>query len=364
MELDKIQKYILDLVDTNYTTNWKHLNYKLIPTTIINANYGNEESWNTLYQMLLNSNYKQIVRTKSGGICIDRVERYNNINKYDVKFKPGIVEITVATLELSARIQFRINNFKDKDNNEEFISGRQCFNIFKRELKKDNINIEDYKVDLETGKQLNSEIHKPDIRLLDNEASWQRTIEHAYHIDFHKFYMSGLYDAYPEFRPAIDRLAEKAKTDKKYKTVLAATIGYMHSEIIGYKYANLAKAAINNAYSRYDLLLKYIYDSKTRVLATNTDGIWVVGNNIHNEDEGPLLRQWSYDHNNCTIRFKSAGSYEFIEDNKYYPVVRGRTKLDNIVPREEWQWGYIFMGNAKQLVWSFKQGVGITWEEI
>jgi hypothetical protein len=43
---------------------------------------------------------------------------------------------------------------------------------------------------------------------------------------------------------------------------------------------------------------------------------------------------------------KSGGSYEYIEDGQYKPVVRGRTKLEETKPRSEWQWGDIFHNDA------------------
>ena len=43
-------------------------------------------------------------------------------------------------------------------------------------------------------------------------------------------------------------------------------------------------------------------------------------------------------------------NYEFIEDGKYTPVVRGKTKLDRVKPRSEWQWGDIFKYDANELL--------------
>ena len=72
-------------------------------------------------------------------------------------------------------------------------------------------------------------------------------------------------------------------------------------------------------------LAKQLKDSGRMVLAYNTDGIWYCGEIYHGEGEGNGLGQWSNDHTNCTIRFKSAGSYEYIENGKYR--ISGRNKL-------------------------------------
>jgi len=369
---------IVDKLNPKYTNEWFNLNYMLIPVTVVNADIGNETIFNEIYQWLLKSNFNQITRTKSGGISISSEELFNKLEKYDVEFSTGCCEITICTPERSCRIQFRINNYKT-DEGEYIISGRESFNIFLKQLKRINIDINKYIITKEEGIELNKTIHKPDIRLIDKEAvnpfyggDLNKIYENAFHIDFHKFYMSGLKTSHPEFAPAIDILAEKAKskdekTSCKYKTIMAATIGYSHSKYSGYKYTKLAKDAINTAYKKFDILFEDLINKGYNIIATNTDGIWVEGPTLyHNKDlfEGEGLEHWSIDHKNCRIRFKSAGSYEYIEDDKYHPVVRGRTRLDAITPRDQWKWGDIFLDLAEANRWTFEEGVGIIWEQI
>ena len=95
----------------------------------------------------------------------------------------------------------------------------------------------------------------------------------------------------------------------------------------------------------------------------NVDGIWYQGEIYHDEDEGPNIGQWANDHINCKWRAKSSGSYEFIEDGKYYPVVQGCTGYDCVKPRTEWEWGDIYK-TGKQLVYYFKDGVGLIENKI
>lgn len=311
----------------------------LIPTTVINASIGNEITFNDLYQKLINSDFEQIKRTKSGGISIDRNQRLYHHRVYDVKQYASVVEITVCLpvdyQMRSYRIQWRINNYKDNEDKEQLITGRNSFNIFKKECKKDGINLDDYIVDKETGIEINKKIDKPDIRLFNEFFNIRKVIKNVNHLDFHKFYMGGLKKARPEFSKTIDRIAAMAKDDNKYKTVLAATIGYMHSPCCGYKYAQLAYDAIHKAYEDYYKVMEELKKSN-EILATNTDGIWYIGKEFHGLLESEEVGGWSNDHNNCTIRFKSAGSYEYIEDGKYTPVVRGRTNLDKTKERKEW----------------------------
>lgn len=366
--MNKLKELVEKLCGNNYTTRWNDLNYNLIPVTVVNASLGNEISWNDIYQELLkDKDYFQIVRTKSGGISIHHTERLKHIYKYDVKQKKSVVEITLCNLKetnefRSYRIQWRINNYKDAENNEQLITGKQSFNIFKKHCNKYGINLDDYIVSKEEGIELNKQIHAPDIRLM-NPWLKDAVFTNANHLDFHKFYMMGLMKSHPEFEPVIKELNAIAKLDKKYKTVLAATIGYMHSECCNYKYTKLAKDAINRAYEDYYNVMEILKKSNT-IIATNTDGIWYTGKVFHGLLESDEIGGWSNDHVNCKIRFKSAGSYEFIEDGKYYPVVRGRTVLDKYKDRSEWQWGDIYLKDAKIQVWTFKEGVGIVWQEL
>ena len=90
------------------------------------------------------------------------------------------------------------------------------------------------------------------------------------------------------------------------------------------------------------------------VISYNTDGVWYDGEIYHGEGEGPNLGQWSNDHVNCMFRAKSAGAYEFIEDGKYYPVVRGQTTLDAIKPRSSWEWGDIYKSTSLQYYYNPK----------
>lgn len=362
---------IVDKLKVDYTSNWYDLNYIQIPVTVINAEIGNEELFNEIYQWLLKSDFTKIDRTKSKSISKQKNSKLEMLDAYDVQFGNFCCELTIATVERSCRIQFRIDNYK-VDGEEDFISGKQSLNIFLKELKKDNIDLKTYAI--ENGKEINETIIKPDIRLIDEKAVHPfypalNKIYNANHIDFHKFYMSGLKMAHPEFGPAIDRMAEKAKTGNaktraKYKTAMAATIGFMHSKFCGYKYAHLAKAAIETAYERYYQVFNDLQKCR-HILSTNTDGIWYEGEIYHNTDlyEGPGLTEWSNDHTNCKIRYKSRGAYEFIENENYFPVVRGRTKLDTLIPRSEWEWGDIFLETAQVEYWTFIEGVGIIWKQ-
>ena len=362
--LDEIEKKLYDLAKGKVCLAYEDLNYKKIPCIIIEAKDGNEKEFNEIYQALLkNSKYVKLRRTPSGGVSICLSERFN-FWRYDVRQLNAVVEITIVTINFSIRVQWRLKHYEDpfmeKEAKDTESGMRYFLNTWLPKCKKYGINMSDYAVDKETGLKAKAEIHTPDIKMYNVLASYQQPLAGINHLDFHKFYISGLIDSHPEFKPVVEELNELAKFNKKHKTGMASMIGLFHSKYVNYKYAVLARDAINNAYSRFDEVKSLLAN---RVIATNTDGIWYKGEVFHGKYEGEGLTQWSNDHTDCIIRFKSAGSYEYIENDKYTPVVRGLTRLDKTLKRKDWKWGDVFLDIATPIKWTFTEGEGIRWLE-
>ena len=87
----------------------------------------------------------------------------------------------------------------------------------------------------------------------------------------------------------------------------------------------------------------------------NTDGIWYQGDVYHDEGEGKQLGQWKNDYIDCMWRAASKGKYEFADsEGNYHPVVRGRTRLDKVKERDDWEWGDIYDVRAQviEYVWT------------
>lgn len=125
----------------------------------------------------------------------------------------------------------------------------------------------------------------------------------------------------------------------------------------------MAKDAIADNNKRLFDLSQKISDSGRQVMLWNTDGVWYQGDIYHGEGEGKKLGDWENDHVNCSLRIKSKGAYEYIEDGKYYPVLRGYTKLDKVKPRNEWKWGDIFHTDAVVIEFYWREGIGLTDKE-
>ena len=187
---------------------------------------------------------------------------------------------------------------------------------------------------------------------LNNPIYADKIFKNAHHIDFHSSFPSGLVNTHSEFKPVIEKLYNGRKRHPEYKYILNSTIGYMQSiPCCKAAWAQLSRDAINDNNKRIDELAEKLIKSGRTILAFNTDGIWYTGDIYHDENEGNNICQWHNDHKDCIIRFKSAGAYEFIENDIYTPVIRGRTLLDNIKDRSQWTWGDIF--NKETLIKKF-----------
>lgn len=304
-------------------------NFLLIPVNQLKMNDTNMELYNN--ELKKCKGYNPIIRTLSGGISYR-----TRFPAYDVRNTTSCVELTVIDDTGMFRLQFR-NSGEVKT--EQALSGHKCFLKFRELCKKFNINLDNYIIN--NGEDVKKEIEKYIIKL--ERVSFRDKIFTAHHIDFHSSFASGLALTHPEFRPVIEELYNKRKENPEYKLILNSTIGYMQSiPCCSAKWANLSKDAINNNNQRLHKLAEDLINSDHMILAYNTDGIWYTGDVYHGEGEGKTVGTWENDHTNCQIRFKSAGSYEFIEDGQYNPVVRGHTRLDELKDRAEWKWGDIY----------------------
>jgi len=325
---------------------WNPNQYKM-PCTQLDPTEENAKFMNDLVKIFKKRHYNKIERTKIGSYSYSRTI----VPAYDFRATKSIFELTVVD-EYMYRIQFRtVNTATADDGTDTTLFGRDAFKLFKKMCLDNNIDLDDY---AETdGRKHKEEIEKYMIDLTMFGMPG-KTYKHCHHIDFHSSFPSGLVNTHPEFRPVIETLYAGRKSKPEYKYILNATIGYMQSiPCCSAKWAALSRDAINDNNKRVRELYNRLLDNGFVPLAFNTDGIWYYGDGpkdiYHGQGEGLNICEWGHDHIDCTLRFKSKGSYEFIEDGKYQAVVRGRTYYDRIVPRENWVWGDIFREDAEVL---------------
>lgn len=349
------------LVNCKCTAYDNKINATSIPITRKPMIAESVDWFNQVYQTIVNqgSYWHKIVRTPSGGISVKR----NNFlpPMYDVTHTVSTVCLTIVSELGCYRI---IIGSSPKENDD--ITGREAYNRLKNEFKIDNIDIESYAI--ENGKDVKDKIVKPYIKLADPRIAG-KTYYNAHHIDINSSFLAGVACAHPELRPTIERIYDNRKSgseyqNKLYKAILTHSYGFFQSKFLRinnhpYALAQFAKEALdfNNAVID-DLALKLELSGR-QVLAYNTDGIWYIGDIYTDNNTGTKLGQYKNDHTNCTIRFKSAGAYEYVENDTYNVTVRGQTLLDRVIPRDEWHWGDIFRDCAEviKFVWSDTLGI-------
>ena len=347
-------KLSLEYLSKHYTHAEPTLkpNYNKIPQTVFCNNDADIDEFNEIYLFLKEQKFDTIRRTKSGGIS------YRDINyltwAWDVRVTLSSVELTVLCWAGLFRFCFRPSALKgsverdneSKLNNPYDISGSRAFAVLKKELSKDGINLEDYAID--NGKEVNETIEKPIIEMADNTFR-DIPLENVHHIDIHSAWPSGIAEAYPEMAPTWNRIYLARKVNPVYKQILNKSIGVMHSKIKGWRWSNLAKAGIESCNRKIKDLSERLEANGNTIIAYNTDGIWYAGDIYHGEGEGNNLGQWVNDHTNTTFRARSAGAYEYIENDEYHVVLRGRSKLDMIKPRTDWEWGDLYHEDAEKV---------------
>ena len=352
MNIDKYYE-LLDLLDD---LNIKRVdtttpNKLLTPVTKFQLNETGVEKFNKIYKFLKENNIKEMKMTKSHGISLKNVGVCYHLSR-----TATCIEIVICA-DGYGRIQLRGGKELENAQHKE-IYGRQAFTKFKKLLEINGINLNSYAI--ENGKEVKEEIEKPYICLEDAIPGF--VFKRAHHIDFHNSYPAGLCNTHPEFRPIIQHLYEKRKENNIYKAILNYSIGFMQSlGGCGARWAHLSRDAIKDNNDRIRDMAARLRAAGNHILSFNTDGIWYIGNIYHGEGEGSDLGQWENDHINCQWRCKSAGAYEFIEDNKYTPVVRGYTNLDKKKIRSEWSWGDIFKEEASPITFRFDESEGVIY---
>lgn len=292
-----------------------------------------------------NSGLRTMERTSKGGIA----QSFWNNNTWDCIESLAAIEITVYLR--GYLFVYRIG----RPQTETTISGWEAFMIFKNKCLEFGIDLTKYAID--NGEEVKKSIQPPLIYM----KKVDKPMTNVHHIDFHSSYPAGLANTHPEFRKVINYFYERRKENPKFKGVLNSTIGFMQSvKCCGAKWAHLSKDAILDNNNRVRQMAAILAKSGRYIIGFNTDGIWYQGRLYSGKGEGDKLGQWSNDHKFCKFRAKSDGSYEFIEDGKYYPVLRGYTKLDTIKSRDQWEWGDIYKATSEVISCSFDKEIGVV----
>ena len=320
-----------------------HMNYLSIPRIPMKLTDGNVELFNKQVDYFERAKLPKLKRTLSGGIA-----KVSYGYGWDVqRIGRSAFELTVTTWFSTYRLVL-VNNVGE-DGEAIKITGRQAYVMMRREFRKDGIELEDYAVP--DGKEIKKTEIEPPMIMATEDLEFGKVYENVSHLDFHSSYPGGLARLHPGMRKTIERIYAKRKSsdkDAELKLALDASIGFFQSQYCkigghGYALANLSRDAVNDNNERIRRVTKELIESGRTPLLYNTDGIWYSGEPLESgEDYGPGVGRWENDHLALRFRAKSKGSYEYIDEDGYHPVVRGRTTYDEMKPRSEWTWGDIF----------------------
>jgi hypothetical protein len=321
------------------------INYRNIPVTTTNSMSEFNEVVDYCKKLEANGDLMYgMERTKSGGISYRY--RYNYLNKYEVKASKVGAELLVCSGDEGCfRLQYRTNKLVNEETNK-VVSGYTAYKEIKRLARQlDNVDIEQYFIN--NGEEVKKSIESPYIKFAPGVVE-DKTYYNMHHIDINSSYPSGICDILP-IPNTINMLYQKRHENSGYyKLILNSCIGYFQSlDWFKAKLAQVSKHCIAKNNRKIEEMTAWLLANGRKPILYNTDGIWFQGAPV--DFSSKELGAWKQDHKDCIFRAKSAGSYEFIEDGKYTPVVRGLTKLDSYKPRELWNWGDIYQDDCKVL---------------
>lgn len=322
----------------------------------------NEESvavWNELYLMIKEIKPNKIIRTKSGGIAYGADSVENNEFSWDFFQDRRGGRLTLIANDYV--FVFKIG-MKLKAENCKSINSGQAWIIWNEICKKFNIEMNKYKVSADEGWKWKEKTPSYLIDMNPKYIGEDKIADSVHHIDFHSAFPGALAETHREFRPMLEYLYKMRKEKPEYKQAMDMSIGYMQRKQNPI-YARLSHDAIVRNNEKVLNLSRELSKAGREIVGYNTDGIWYRGEIYHGKGEGKNLGEWENDHINCIFRARSKGAYEYIENGKYFPVVRGNSSYEREKPRDEWQWGDIFRGSLLQFEWDESKGFILSKKE-
>jgi hypothetical protein len=336
------------------------LNYIKIPINRVEIEeYNNLVEWCRSQKDLKEG----IKRTHSGGICTreDYMNRWSSTPRttrsgYCLGAELLIIYCRVSEYSLETFCgRFQIGTFRGAQDSEKHLFGRQAYFKFKEMLEKKGLNIEDKMLPSRSdGLEWKKKIENPLIQFGYN-AKVDTVYDHVYHIDRNSSFAAGCIEIVPEWKEVIQKLYDERKTKMVNKDILNMSIGFFQSAFVDFRLSHISEHCIRRNNEEVAKKAIELIKNDCQILLFNTDGIWFTkpeGLEIPSSHE---LGGFKIDHKDCRFRMKSVGCYEFIENGKYYPVVRGQTEMDKIKNRTEWEWGDIYAQGARIIAYEFKK---------
>lgn len=368
--------------DCNHNT-WGEAEENLIniKVTWLDPRREDAKLWNAAY--LDTRKYLDIVPTLSGGIS----KKGFNFRYYSklLDLTPNSQNLYIVMPDACYALRFR-DAYSQPTGGDANLSGCVAFNKLRRLGQREGNGFDIGSLAIPNGFQVKQTIATPDIRLIQDMRD--KIIEHAFHVDIHSAYFAGIVKKFGNcgdgalghvINLIYEHRNDGTQSSRYNKSILNCSQGFMQSQWCilkapgeerakGYALSHLSKAGIEDCKKTLAVIIQ-LYEAKgCRLIGTNTDGAWFAPPKGHERDRefledvpgyGTKLGDFSIDHFDCQLRYKSAGAYEYIENGLYVPRIRGRTHLDYLKPRSEWNWGDIYHKQAHVIKYVFLKNEGI-----
>lgn len=338
----------------------------------IDDTINHEADINLIYKTVIKQPYMKPMRLTQGK-CIQK-GLYDNVYSY-------YVDVVYSDNHLLKGVIFYVNIFntlfvfkwgKLTAKKDSTMTGVKAFRKFKEYCKKNNVDIDSYRISKEEGIKIKQEIEMPLIRQYTHDVAQRtkerfinREIEHVNHLDLCKAYPSHAAAAFPEF----ERVYNDILKHKDAKMIMDPAIGFMQSKFCNYQFAHIAKAAVNGTKNQILDISANMIEQGFAIINHNTDGIWykdITGQNrlYHDENEGIGLHKWKHDHIDVTFYAEQPRAYYYIENGKCNVVLSGLSNYDKVKNRENWT-PHDFHIAMKGLCWQvWEDGKGfVTYNE-
>lgn len=288
--------------------------------------------------------------------AIKMASKYTMREGWGVRYtSKGTPELIIISFNGMWRFQYRGAGRKNPA-----LYGRQAWKKFTADCEKENINLEEIAVPAgDEAEKAKKDVPKPWIQCL-SKPYIDHELDNVHHVDIHSAHCYYIAEEFPQLKPVIYKYYEerlKYKTEKntkeedKIKQLLVNLSGFSESEFVKFRFSKMAAAAKRGTNARVQSLIDELKAAGRTPLLVNTDGLWYWGDTYQFKDEGDGIGQLHTDHA-TKFRIKSDGVYEYIDDEgKYNPRLRGRTALDIVKKRKDWQWGDIYKSGAIVKFW-------------
>ena len=357
--MDKIEKLEQYLIKNNVKhiqgRSRSYIDRFKIPATHFKTTEKNIKFFNKIASYF-DKDWTRLSPTRCGAISKDR-KKFRLPGYFVSETKSG-VQLVILTGDYQFRI---IMGYHETGDDESKYFGFDALRDFTKVCQEFGVDFEKFRLSPSEGEAIKNTIRKNRIELVNPNYAG-KIFEGCFHIDINSAFPAGMAKAFPELYQPINKLYTERKEKPINKKTLNFAWGIMQSKYNAYGMAQLSKAGTDFCHERLDFISDFIDKIGGKRIGYNTDGLWfqIYSNNQLKKIQklcSSELGGFKLDHQNCKLRFKSAGCYEFIENGQYYPVVRGQTRMDKCftedgkLDRSQWVWGCIFKPEFTAIRW-------------